>query len=658
MNQFLSFCVCVFSNMKIKLSSQISYEQAKNVFIDPNKNTNTNTNEISETFHYHYSNTKDYNENAIITYDTFIQKLRSPDSAEIVQSTKHFVHSITEKVFHFNFDLQHEPPPPPTKTTTENTTKNEKAKQVDTSNHALFQNMAESIHSYLDSKIEYMQSKPQTKKSTVTTDTHKSVLDKQDALKNIAKSIQIFLDNMVVTMKQNPSFWIKPQNEDNNNVTDKDDHGSQMTSNSTSEQWNQIKTAFETFLYSKCYDSIWKILLLTPDNAITAISQTSNQKLDEVMKILHFVNAEHLEIQCILRSDQYILKESNEPDDSIDKNNRYLRDIFAIPIAQLQSLHACYSPKDKLNCVYQTYKQIILSLSNVANQADSSSISHPTADDIIPSFIYTIIQAQPHEIVSNLLYVEYMVKEDELRGEKGYAFTCLNGAVQFLLDLNMDIDNENDDGKLPFAIDKKDWKDHLQEYQKQLQLSKKDFNQSCEIVEENNEQTMDDEEEGNNDEDEQDDVFPSVNQIRAARLRGENVDLNWVEQWKKTKHETQTEYFDVSMTGGETSSQNPNSSPSLSSHEYNKNNNHAGAHTLPVGFHRSYSFLGKNANDIRMGDIPQLLAEYHQLVNACESMLSDRVTMKKETRRIRKERVKLQNNVITTATESTHSTPS
>merc|ERR1712224_234208 len=117
------------------------------------------------------------------------------------------------------------------------------------------------------------------------------------------------------------------------------------------------------------------------------------------------------------------------------------------PILLLRSLPAWFSPTDKLRCIHETYKEIVSILSKISNSssdADDSKVSdpakmnsQPSADDILPAFIYTLIQARPFPIVSNLKFVEHMSTKDQLRGEAGYAFTNLYGAVQFLLELNM-----------------------------------------------------------------------------------------------------------------------------------------------------------------------------------------------------------------------------
>merc|ERR1712071_343031 len=123
------------------------------------------------------------------------------------------------------------------------------------------------------------------------------------------------------------------------------------------------------------------------------------------------------------------------------------------------------------------------------------------------------------------------------KGEAGYAFTNLYGAVQFLLDLNMDIGNiaddtgsdvtsHNDDSSaikkdvglsLPFAIKAEEWKAHLMQYKKKkmadilASLEKNNLENDNHNDDENDDSDHSINKAGN----QENNNFPSVSEIRA-----------------------------------------------------------------------------------------------------------------------------------------------
>lgn len=605
----------------------------------------------------------------IQNYNEFIQKLRSPELADIVQATKHFVNSVHNLVSN------------PTDNIDDNTnaTFNPEEFKKDVialamgkpHNKDMFQNMAKSIHSYIDNRITNAKSKSNVTKETTDNDEDNTspndILNakKKAILLQIAKSIRIYLDTAMETMKKNHSnLWIKKNEDEDQDTVD------------NSSTWVPVQMAFETFLYSKCHESIWNILLPPEESSkqwkesqkFTAMKENPdpNYHIQEIMTQLQFVNAQHLEIQCILKCDAYLNSITTDENDQ-QVVNFNLREIFSAPIKLLQSLPAWYSPSDKLWCIHRTYKQIITTLANLSNTSSSSSTeksatSQPSADDVLPAFIYTLIQAQPEQIVLNLAFVELMAEEEQLRGEAGYAFTNLYGAVQFLLDLNMDIENENNtetnsDGveesstssgrmsTLPFAIEAEEWKAHLMKYKKNKMAKVIASLKKDSIEHEKNKDDSEDDadgEESSEKTNEDDQMFPSVSEIRAARLCGEVVDLEWIKQWQ-IQQQNDFVTLTKTMSGGESTFQQSPSQNNDKVKKPSKSSNASAFHSLPMGFTRSYTFLGKKPQDIRIGDIPQLLAEYHQLVNVCETMVSERNAIQKESQklRIQKKRSKL-----------------
>jgi len=670
-----------------QLSSQVLSEDTKKVICNHEReNSSILTIEYtSNSFPSNEAIEKNTNiRQAIQNYVKFIQKLRSPESADIVQSAKHFVTSFPDIVARnavHNSNLTDNDPILSKNNSNEKTENND---VIATAKH-----VAQSIHSYIDNRLESMQknnnvSKLPNNSATNSNETQPSESQDQSKkhfiLQKLAVSIQTYLNSTCESMKKSnkssslSSLWMPIKSDID---TEKNEDGAQSEED---ELWISIQTAFESFLYSKCHDTIWSVL--DPDTVLSPLKEAistakrieePNRRILETMENLHFLDAKHLEIQCILKCDAYKgnLAEESEPKSSTEHKSEAklstskfnLRDVFMNPIQLLQTLPAWYSPADKLRCIHETYKEIVIVLSNLSNSSQSSSAeSQPSADDILPAFIYTLIQAKPFPIISNLKFIEFLAREDQLRGEAGYAFTNLYGAVQFLLDLNLDLDenmtvrNENgesnysdgdndivktDRNKLPFAIDAEEWKAHLRRYQ-ESKLSQMMGSMNGKFNDQDDD-TINAEGNANTESNSDDKDFPSVLEIRAARLRGEEIDLNWISQWQALKKPNE-----LPKPGNLKESKQGASSIVQDQDGDNQTNQSSKSFfhsTFPVGFTRSYTFLGKKPYDIRMGDIQQLLAEYHQLVHACETMVSERNAIQKESQKlkIQRQRNKLQN---------------
>jgi hypothetical protein len=95
-----------------------------------------------------------------------------------------------------------------------------------------------------------------------------------------------------------------------------------------------------------------------------------------------------------------------------------------------------------------------------------------------------------------------------------------------------------------------------------------------------------------------------VREIRAARLRGETVDLEWARQWQ-IEHGTGSPSFSTKDSGSQQEAADPFPD------------------SLPSGFFRSYSYMVTRLEDIRVSDLPQLLMEYRMLVHATEQLYGE-----------------------------------
>ena len=190
--------------------------------------------------------------------------------------------------------------------------------------------------------------------------------------------------------------------------------------------------------------------------------------------------------------------------------------------------------------------------------------------------------------------IENFAPAEYLRGEAGYAFTNLYGAVQFLQDLNMDKPES-----LSIAPD--DFRKGLEESVIKTQERFSIGVQGTVDYLENNDLGF----------------VPNIHvqDVRQARLNGEVVNLEWAIKYQKEHPE---KYGMDNATDPVT-----DFAP------------------LPVGFLRSYGFLSSTPQDIRLSDLPKLLAEYKMLVHVTEQLLGERgarMTQEKKNKETQKKR--------------------
>jgi len=488
------------------------------------------------------------------SFQLFLHKLRSPECAELVQGMRHFVSSMEDMVraIHKTFN---ESPPTFKKTTTNNANDN---------------------------------------------NANAAVLDKH--LEQIADAVRTYLDKTFHTILSHSLWNMQNTEETKTETSDTNESKDQMT-----------KLALEAFIYARCHDVIWSMLLPT---AATIQETEEGSAMDKMLRdkltSLQFVTPAHLEIQCLTKHKTVDKEDGNK--DGIDLSR---------PIQALHSLNDQYSPGQMLHCILNVYRGVNASLSAAVEDY------RPSADDVLPTLILTVLRGKPNRIVSTLKFIELFASSDQLRGEAGYAYTNLYGAVQFLKDLKMDDDDDGSGGggsssgvSLHMSQD---------EFRAGLERCRAE---AAKLASATTATTADAEAmsvKAKLDSSSTYDVSMTpmntnipIQEIRTARIRGEKVDLTWALHWQK-KHANSCNNHTM-MTDPSSFTENkeqdeihsmhlPSSSPSSSSS--NKQ------HSLPQGFTRSYNFLTAKPEDIRLSDLPQLLSEYRMLVHATESLLAE-----------------------------------
>lgn len=244
------------------------------------------------------------------------------------------------------------------------------------------------------------------------------------------------------------------------------------------------------------------------------------------------------------------------------------------------SIDQYYSPYEKLQRILLVYQSVNGALSSALNGNQTNPTANrklPSADDVLPTIILTVLRAKPHRLLRNLQMIENFAPAEYLRGEAGYAFTNLYGAVQFLQDLNMDKPES-------LSIAPEDFRKGLEESVIKTQ-------ERFSIGIQGPVDYLDKNDPG---------FVPNIHvrDVRQARLNGEVINLEWAIQYQK-EHPEKYGMDDTmdAMT---------DSAP------------------LPLGFSRSYGFLSSTPHDIRLSDLPKLLAEYKMLVHVSEQLLGER----------------------------------
>lgn len=330
---------------------------------------------------------------------------------------------------------------------------------------------------------------------------------------------------------------------------------------------DRVKHSLESFIYGQCYTLLQSTLW-------TEEAKKEEKAWVERLEALQFVTPAHLDITCLA-------------DDTMD-----LEEVLAEPIKALCTVDLYYSAYEKLQRVLALYHGVNTALTRALNKAKKEGESEklPSADDVLPTIILTVLRARPARMLINLRIIELFCPPEYLRGEAGYAFTNLYGAVQFIQELDME--------------DPKSLSITKEEFKKGLDESRKKFHERLET------QKKRAEFQGPQIDTDISLKFVDIpaHEIRAARERGETVDLNWALDWQKEK--LASEVSTASAAGQSTSQERSATAESV----------------LPPGFSRNYTFLTARPEDIRMSDLSQLLSEYRMLVHTTETLLGERAS--------------------------------
>ena len=391
---------------------------------------------------------------------------------------------------------------------------------------------------------------------------------RDEDVRELASTIHKYIDKLVGTVQSHPLF---------KKAVGADDIS-----------WSVERTrqVLDTFIFAKCQESILSIL---SEGGRALPDDDADVFLEAKLDALQFVTPSHLDIPQLLQKG-----EGGGSSADLGPCDGKLE----VPIAALRLIGRQFSPGMMLSCILGAHKGINDALST----SDGAS---PGADDLLPGLILSVLRARPCGILANLRYIDLFATEAQLRGEAGYAFTNLFGAVQFIKDMDVEqhASESNHDGKLGgeapkvqgLSISPEDFRKGLE---RSAQAAKE---KECAVseVEEGRE------EEGKDEIEEDDEKMFNIppQDVRDARARGETVDLDWARQWLEKNRSVVLEQRLLEREEKDSAPKPP---------------------MLPEGFTRSYSFVSSRPEDLRVSDITKLLEEYRMLVRATETLVGER----------------------------------
>jgi hypothetical protein len=132
-----------------------------------------------------------------------------------------------------------------------------------------------------------------------------------------------------------------------------------------------------------------------------------DEVLAQKVRIYKWIKEEHLDIKPVG-----------------DKGRKFL----LLAQQELLKIKSYRAPRDKVICILNCCKVIFGFLRT--SQSDQS------ADAFVPLLIYTVLQANPDHLVSNVQYILRFRNQDKLGGEAGYYISSLMGAIQFIENLD------------------------------------------------------------------------------------------------------------------------------------------------------------------------------------------------------------------------------
>jgi hypothetical protein len=103
-------------------------------------------------------------------------------------------------------------------------------------------------------------------------------------------------------------------------------------------------------------------------------------------------------------------------------------------IKTLRKISLLKSPRDKLGCILQTFKDIIQCVGDFWEHYDREAVVG--ADDLVPIFAYVILKARLPKIFSEMNFIWEFATDSEMNGKYGYGFATFQIGVEIITGLD------------------------------------------------------------------------------------------------------------------------------------------------------------------------------------------------------------------------------
>ena len=141
--------------------------------------------------------------------------------------------------------------------------------------------------------------------------------------------------------------------------------------------------------------------------------------LSQKIAIYSWVNEEHLDIAPLHGKGQKFLEVAQQG--TPKQSHNCMTELTSIELLKISNYRA---PRDKVICVLNTCKVIFGYLRHTRHDQ--------SADSFIPLLIWTVLRANPPNLVSNVQYILRFRNANKLTGEAGYYVSSLGGAIDFI----------------------------------------------------------------------------------------------------------------------------------------------------------------------------------------------------------------------------------
>jgi len=519
-------------------------------------------------------------------YERFIQRLRSPEAAEMVQGMRHFVTCFDDAA---KMSIE----------------KKNSRKQRDQNLRAMGAVYARAVD------IENNDDSPFVGMTT----------ENEDA-KAASGTIWAYLNLAMDSLKTNV-LWKKELEKEN-------------ISGQMSQMRSPTRDSLENFIFQKIYDCCYAM----------ACDDEKDEELSNMLEALQFVSWKHLDLNCLRSCTRKASMDEEESKlRSNDDDFPISKEMWLPVLESVNSIDLHWSPSAKIQQMNRVLKQIANVLQSVDN---GKSGSLPGSDDILPLLILAIIKAHPKKLYSNLLFTQYYATHEQLRGEGGFILTQFQSAVQFLLGVDsgsFTIDSSEFEAELAKCrrtVEPNQNKDGLPGTRK-LRREKKNIEGKNKC---NDEEEQEDEEVTSKVDVPISEIRNAIG--RGETINVEWVQHWHAKKHENESNQDKDFFMDEAARTSPKTRMIGRDRTSSSSKAKNVASRSMAYSTLPPDFSRNYTYLGSRPNDIKFSDIPILLDEYQQLVRVCELMLKERSAMMsaEHKRKIKLARDQLENSVI------------